>query len=97
MRNFEFLRVPLLIVGLIAALGCLVWWRDAPLNAAYVLGMAMWALAASRILLIALLDATFVTAITPVYLAPSGFAMTAGAVMSIAAWLQLRSARPAHG
>jgi hypothetical protein len=92
MRNFEFLRVPLLIVGLIAAFGCLVWWRDAPLNAAYVLGMAMWALAASRILLIALLDATFVTAITPVYLAPSGFAMTAGAVMSIAAWLQLRSA-----
>jgi hypothetical protein len=96
MRNFEFLRVPLLIVGLVAVLGCLVWWRDALLNAAYVLGMAMWALAASRILLIALLDATFVTTITPVYLAPSGFAMTAGAVMSIAAWLQLRGARAAH-
>jgi hypothetical protein len=90
MRNFEFARVPLLIVGLIATFGCLVWWRAALLNPAYVLGVALWALAASRILLIALMDATFVTTINPVYLAPTGFAMTAGAVLSIAAWLQLR-------
>jgi len=53
----------------------------------------MWAVAASRLLLIALMDATFYAgAINPVYLAPAGFAMTAGAVLSIAAWLQLRDA-----
>jgi hypothetical protein len=91
MRNFEFIRVPLLIIGLIAAFGCLVRWRAAFLNPAFVLAVAMWALAASRILLIALMDATFYTGtINPVYLAPTGFAMTAGAVLSIAAWLQLR-------
>ena len=92
MRNFECARVPLLIVGVIAAFGCLIWWRGAIRNAAYVLALTMWALAASRILLIALMDATFVTTINPVYLAPTGFAMTAGAVLSIAAWLQLRRA-----
>jgi hypothetical protein len=90
MRNYEFVRVPLLVAGLIAAFGCLVWRRRAILNPAYVLGLTMWALAASRILLIALLDATFVTTINPVYLAPTGFVMTAGAVLSIGAWLQLR-------
>src|SRR5206468_7749286 len=47
MRNFEFVRVPLLIVGFIAAFACLLWWRAALLNPAYVLGVAMWALAAS--------------------------------------------------
>ena len=91
MRNFEFFRVPLLILGLIATFACLVRWRAALLNPAYVLAVAMWALAASRILLIALMDATFyVGTINPVYLAPAGFAMTAAAVLSIAAWLQLR-------
>jgi hypothetical protein len=90
-RNFEFVRVPLLVIGLIAAFGCLVWWRRAILNPAYVLGLTMWALAASRILLLALLDAMFYAlTINPVYLAPTGFAMTAAAVLSIAAWLQLR-------
>ena len=49
MRNFEFARVPFLIVGLLAAFACLVWWRAAFLNPAYVLAITMWALAASRI------------------------------------------------
>jgi len=94
MRNFEFVRVPLLAAGIIAAFACLTWWRAALLNAAYLLALTMWTLAASRILLIALMDATFYAgAINPVYLAPAGFAMTAGAVLSIAAWLQLRERR----
>ena len=98
MRNFEFIRVPLLIVGLIAAFACLVWWRAAFLNPAYVLALTMWALAASRILLIALLDATFYPlTINPVYLAPASFAMTAAAVLSIAAWLKLRGAQLLKG
>jgi len=92
MRNFEFARVPLLVLGLIAAFACLIRWREALLNPVYVLGVTMWTLAASRILLIALLDATFVTTINPVYLAPTGFAMSAGAILSIAAWLQVRRA-----
>jgi hypothetical protein len=91
MRNFEFVRVPLLIVGLIATVACVVRWRAAFLNPAYVLAMTLWTLAASRILLIALMDATFyLGTINPVYLAPTGFAMTAASALSIAAWLQLR-------
>jgi hypothetical protein len=91
MRNFEFVRVPLLIVGLVAAFVCIARWRVALLDPAYVLALTMWALAGSRILLIALLDATFYSgAINPVYLAPAGFAITAAAVLSIAAWRQLR-------
>lgn len=94
MHNFEFVRLPLLIVGLIAALACVVRWREALLSPAYVLALTMWTLAGSRILLIALLDATFYAGtINPVYLAPAGFAMTAGAILSIAAWLQLQEAR----
>jgi len=95
MRNFDFVRVPLLIVGIIAAFACLIWWREALLNPAYVLALTMWVLAASRILLIALLDATFYPlTINPVYLAPASFAMTAAAVLSIAAWLKLRDQPP---
>jgi len=94
MRNFEFARVPLLIVGTIATFACLVWWRAAFLDPPYVLAVAMWTLAASRILLIALMDATFyVGTINPVYLAPANFTMTAASVLSIAAWLRLRGKR----
>ena len=75
MRSFDFIRIPLLIVGLVAAFGCLRYWRDALRHPAYVLGIAMWALAASRIFIIALLDATFVTTINPVYLGPTGFVL----------------------
>jgi hypothetical protein len=32
-----------LIIGLITAFGCLIDWRAAMLNPAYVLGIAMWA------------------------------------------------------
>src|SRR6185312_9189926 len=92
LRGFELVRMPVSIIGLIAALGCLLHWRDALRNPAYVLGMVMWALAASRIFVIALLDATFVPSINPVYLAPTGFAVTAAAVLSVAAWMQLRNA-----
>ena len=91
MRNFEFARVPFLIVGLLAAFACLIRRRAALRNATYLFAIAMWALAASRLLLIALSDATFYTAaINPVYLAPTGFAMSVAASLSIAAWLQLR-------
>jgi predicted membrane channel-forming protein YqfA (hemolysin III family) len=95
MRYFEFARIPVLIIGLITAFGCLIDWRAAMLNPAYVLGIAMWALAASRIFVIALLDATFVPSSNPVYLAPAGFAATAGAILSIAAWMQLRNSAAA--
>jgi hypothetical protein len=95
MRNFEFVRVPVLILGLIAGFACLIWRRDALRNPAYVLGVTMWTLAALRILLIALLDATFnAVVINPVYLAPAGFAMTAGAILCIAAFVQLRGTAP---
>jgi hypothetical protein len=90
LRWFDFIRIPLLIVGLVAAFGCLRYWRDALRHPAYVLGIAMWALAASRIFIISLLDATFVTTVNPVYLGPTGFVLTAGAVLWIAAWIELR-------
>jgi hypothetical protein len=90
LRSFDFIRIPVLIVGLAAAFGCLRYWRAALRHPGYVLGLAMWALAASRIFIIALLDATFVTTINPVYLAPTGFLLTAGAVLGIAAWIELR-------
>jgi hypothetical protein len=92
LRSVDFIRIPLLIVGLVAAFGCLRYWRDALRHPAYVLGIAMWALAASRIFIIALLDATFVTTINPVYLGPTGFVLTAGAVLWIGAWIELRRA-----
>jgi hypothetical protein len=90
LRSFDFIRIPVLILGLAAAFGCLRHWRNALRHPAYVLGLAMWTLAASRIFIIALLDATFVTTINPVYLAPTGFVLTAGAVLWIAAFIELR-------
>lgn len=91
LRNIDFARVPLLIAGILATFTCLIWRRDALLNPAYLLALTMWALAASRVLLIALMDATFYAGtINPVYLAPTGFTMTAAAVLAIAVWLQLR-------
>lgn len=90
MRSFELVRVPLLVLGLIAAIGCLFYWRAAALSSAYVLALASWALAASRIAVVALMDLTFVPAINPVYLAPASFLMTAAAILSIAAWIELR-------
>ncbi len=92
MRYFEFARIPVVMIGLIAAFGCLLHGRGAMLNPAFVLGSVMWTLAASRIFVIALLDATFVPSLNPVYLAPTGFALTAAAVLSIAAWIELRNA-----
>jgi hypothetical protein len=93
MRNFDFARVPLLIVGILATLACLIWWRAALLNPAYLVALTMWALAASRILLIALMDATLFSTINPVYLAPADFVLSAAAILSIAAWLQLKGRR----
>ena len=89
MQYFESLRVPILLIGVLAALASLRYWRLAVLDPLCVLALALWALAASRIVLIALLDLTFVPALNPVYLAPASFMLTAGAILSIGAWVRL--------
>ncbi len=93
MANFEFVRVPIMILGILATLGCLFFLRDAVSNDAFVLSLAMWALAASRLAVIALLDLTFVPAINVIYLAPTSFLFTAASLFAIGAWFQVRRDR----
>ena len=90
MRSFDFVRIPVLIVGLVAAFGCLRYWRDAIRESRLRARHRHVGAGRLRIFIIALLDATFVTTINPVYLGPTGFVLTAGAVLWIAAWIELR-------
>jgi hypothetical protein len=95
MRSFELARVPVLILGFIAAFGCFFYWREAALNPVFALALVSWGLAASRITVVTLMDLTFVPAIDPVYLAPASFLLTAAAILSIVAWMQLRNSAAA--
>jgi hypothetical protein len=73
-----------------AATGCAML-RGASLAAPCLwLGLAMWALALSRVAMIAVIDATWMPVLNDMYLSPANFPLIAGAVFFIAwAWLAL--------
>jgi len=88
--HYEFVFIPTLILGVIAFLAATVFhWRKATWNVCYMFALAFWLLVFSRATLLILIAVTSFPALGHAYFAPAYFMAIAGAVFSLAAWLQL--------
>jgi hypothetical protein len=91
--SYSLLFLPILAIGLIAFLvSALVFWKRAIWNVCFVMAVVCWGLAFERVTLLILIDSTSFLALIQLYLSPAYFMLVSGAVLSIAALLQLSQA-----
>ena len=95
---YHFVFVPVLAAGVIAfAVATLFYPKYAIWNVCYVLALVSWTLAFARVSLLILMEQTAtLTVLNPFYGAPVFFMTASGAVLSIAAVVQLRRRDPAR-
>jgi len=93
LRNYALAFIPVLVAGAAAFLwSSVVYWRTLAGHVCYVLALAAWMLAAARLLLLSFIDATTMPLLSFTgYVAPAHYVTVAAAVLSIAAWCQLRA------
>jgi hypothetical protein len=90
MISYSWVFLPILAIGFIAFLvSALVYWKRAVWNICFVMALVCWGLAYMRTTLLLLIDSSSFPAFNPFYLAPAYFMLVSGAVLSIAALLQL--------
>lgn len=90
MIYYKWILWPTLMTGLMAFLiSALVFWRRSVWNLCFVMALVCWGLAFERTTLLLLIDSTSFPALNSVYLGPAYYILVCGAVLSIAAWLQL--------
>jgi hypothetical protein len=90
MVSYSWIFLPILAIGLIAFLASiLVFWRKAMWNVCFVMALVCWGLAFERTTLLILIASSSFPALLHSYLAPAYFMLVSGAVLSIAALLQL--------
>jgi hypothetical protein len=99
LKRYEVLFVPVLVAGAAAFLvSSVVFWRTVVGKVCWVLAFALWAAVASRVLFLAVVDATSMPVLGFAgYFAAAHFLMVAAAVLSIAGWLQLQVPPAAGG
>jgi hypothetical protein len=94
LRNYKFLFLPVLVIGIIAFVASTVlYWKNILSNMSYILALTSWMLVVLRCALLTLIDATLFPSLHGQYMAPAYFLLVCGAVLSCAAWLQLSSVR----
>ena len=90
MISYSWLFLPILVFGSIIFLySALVFWKRAIWNVCFMMALVCWGLAYARTTLLLLIDLTSFPAFNAFYLAPAYFMLVSGAVLSIAAWIQL--------
>ena len=93
LRFYKYLFIPVLVLGALAFVAAtLFYWRTAAGNVCYVMALAAWVIAFTRAALLLLIAATSFP-VTAQYMAPAYFMLVSGAVLSGAAWLQLRGGK----
>jgi hypothetical protein len=93
MIAYNWVFLPILTIGLIAFLvSTLVFWKRTIWNVCFVMALVCWGLAFERTTLLLLIDSSSFPALFANYLAPAYFMLVSGAVLSIAALLQLSRA-----
>ena len=87
---YNWIFLPILVVGVVSFLvSALVFWKRAVWNVCFVVAFVSWFLVVERTTLLILIDATSFTALRVNYLSPCYFLLVSGAVLSIAALLQV--------
>jgi hypothetical protein len=93
MISYNWVFWPILTIGLIAFLvSALLFWKRMIWNICFVMALVCWGLAFERTTLLLLVDSSSFPALFASYLAPAYFMLVSGAVLSIAALLQLSQA-----
>ena len=93
MIAYNWVFWPILTIGLIAFLvSVLVFWKRTIWNVCFVMALVCWWLAFERTTRLLLIDSSSFPALFASYLAPAYFMLVSGAVLSIAALLQLSRA-----
>lgn len=89
-HEYNLLFRPILALGVIAfVVATVVCWRRVLLNACYVMALGSWLIVGMRCLLLVIIDLAIFPAAFPLYLTPAYFFVVCGAVLSIAAAVQL--------
>jgi hypothetical protein len=93
--RYSYVFIPVLALGIIGFfVSTVFYWRPAIFNPCYVFALALWATIFVRITMLVIVEATWIQSIfsghSP-YLTSLYFPLVAAAVLSIAAWFQLRS------
>lgn len=97
--SYNYLFIPVLVAGIVAMLlSTLLYLKRAIYNPCYALAVALWVAVFTRVTMLVVIEATWIPPIfsghSP-YLTPLYFLIVSAAVLSIAAWTQLR-ATPQH-
>ncbi len=94
LRSYKYLFIPVLLLGALAFVAATLFsWRTAVGNVCYVMALTAWVIAFTHAVLLLLIAATSFPALNVHYMAPAYFMLVSGAVLSGAAWLQLRDRR----
>jgi hypothetical protein len=81
---------PILAIGIVVfIISALAYWKHAIWNVCFMMALVCWGLAYVRTTLLLLIDSSTFSALHPFYLAPAYFMLVSGAVLSIAAFVQL--------
>jgi hypothetical protein len=90
LENYAYVLVPMLVLGAISfSVASLLYWRHVLGNVSYIMALCSWVLIVVRLSLIVLVAATSFPALDPHYLWPAQLLLVTGALLSLAAWLQL--------
>jgi hypothetical protein len=90
LNNYQYVFVPVLIVGAVCFLAASsLYRRQALLNISYLFAVCSWVLAIIRMSILVLITATSFPALEPGYLWAANLLVVSGALFSCAAWLQL--------
>ncbi len=92
---YPWVFLPVCMLGLLAFLAATLFYpRRAFLKVSYVLALSSWTLVVLRTFLLGLIDITSFPALQLFYLYPAHFLAVTGAVLSLAAWLELSGYMP---
>jgi hypothetical protein len=89
LKNYKFVFMPVLAVGLAGFLGSLLFWRKVATNGCFIIAFACLTLVFVRLTMLVLITATSMFAFHGAYHGPACSLLVSATVVSIAAFLQL--------
>jgi hypothetical protein len=93
LKNYKFVFVPVLALGLAGFLGALLFWTRFATNGCFIIALTCWTLVFVRLTMLVLITATSMFAFHGTYHGPACSLLVSASVVSIAAFLQLAGYR----
>jgi hypothetical protein len=89
LKNYKFVFMPVLAVGVAGFLGSLLFWRKIATNGCFIIALTCWTLVFIRLSMLVLITATSMFSFHGIYHGPACSLLVSASIISIAAFLQL--------